>query len=230
MERFEFRKIDNGFFSIEQDGVRSFMLLDDKYVLLIDSGRGGNNLFRQVREHSHLPVKMIYTHADVDHTGDADDFPIRFMHPSEFDYYESKNEAPVTMQPIWEGDKVTVGDYHFEVVLIPGHTPGSIALLDRKHRIMIGGDSLQPGPIYMFGPGRNFNAYHASMLKMQEMIKDIDWIYPSHHDLRVPATIVNQLLAGAEKMLAGEVEGEPVERFNGRAKVYHTDGVAFLAK
>lgn len=229
MKKFEFNKINDGFYSIEQEGVRSFMFVGD-YILLVDSGRGGDNLLDQVREFSDLPIKIIYTHADGDHTGDAKDFDNRFMHPCEFDYYYSKNDDPVLMRPIWESESIEVGDYKFEVILIPGHTPGSIALLDREHRIMIGGDSLQPGPIYMFGPGRNFSAFRASMIKMQALLKYVDWIYSSHHQLKVEATIVNQLLDGAEKMIAGLLVGEPQERFDGEVKLYQADGVSFFAK
>lgn len=228
--KFDFNEIKKGFYSIEQDGVRSFMFIDDEYVLLIDSGRGGNQLLKQVREISDLPIKMVYTHADGDHTGDAADFKERFMHPSEFDYHSSKSASPVPMQAIWEGDTIRVGKYCLEVILIPGHTPGSIALLDRKHRFMIGGDSLQPGPIYMFGPGRNFHAFRESLIKLQKLMNDFDWIYPSHHQLKVPASIINKLLAGAEKMIKGEIEGKVEARFDGKAKCYQADGVAFFAK
>ncbi len=229
MIKFEFNKINDGFYSIEQDGVRSFMFVGD-YILLVDSGRGGNQLLNQVKDFSDLPIKMIYTHADGDHTGDAKDFENRFMHPSEFDYYNSKTPNPVPMNAIWEGEIIEIGKYSLEAVLIPGHTPGSIGLLDRNHKIMIGGDSLQPGPIYMFGPGRNFNAFRESMIKMQGLLKDLDWIYSSHHQLKVPSSIVNQLLKGSEKMIAGILEGKPEERFDGKAKLYTTDGVAFFAK
>src|SRR6056297_404002 len=183
------------------------MIIGD-YILLIDSGRGGNNLLSQVRNYSDKPIKIVYTHADGDHTGDAHDFNDRYMHPSEFEYYYSKSSNPVPMNALWEGEVVKIKDFRFEVISIPGHTPGSIALLDRDHRIMIGGDSLQPGPIYMFGPGRNIYAFRTSMIKMQALLKYVDWIYSSHHQLKVEATIVNQLLDGAEKMIAGVLVGE----------------------
>jgi glyoxylase-like metal-dependent hydrolase (beta-lactamase superfamily II) len=229
MKKYEFNKIDDNFYSIEQDGVRSFMIIGE-YVLLIDSGRGGNNLLGQVRNYSDKPIKIVYTHADGDHTGDASDFTNRFMHPSEFDYFHSKSERPIPMNPVWEGEVIEVDNYKFEVILIPGHTPGSIALLEREKRFLIGGDSLQPGPIYMFGQGRNFYAFKSSMIKLQQYLDKFDYIYASHHQLKVPSNIINQLLEGADKMIKGEVLGTPEPKFEGKAKLYEVDGVAFFAK
>lgn len=230
MERFEFNEIQPGFYSIEQGFVRSFMFIGDKDILLVDSGVGGNQLLQQVRTYSDLPIKVVYTHADMDHVGDAADFDQRYMHPCEFEYYYKKAAEPVLMEAIWEGDRVDVGDYHFEVVLIPGHTPGSIGLLDRGHRMMIGGDTIQSEPIFMFGEGRSFDAFRSSMIKMQKYLTTIDWIYAGHHQLRVPASTVNHLLLGAEKMMAGQVVGEAEANFEGDVKCYRTNGVAFYAK
>jgi glyoxylase-like metal-dependent hydrolase (beta-lactamase superfamily II) len=229
MEKFDFNEIQTNFYSIEQGLVRSFMIIGDKNILLIDTGLGGNQLLMQVRKFSDLPIKVIYTHADMDHVGDAGDFEQRFMHPSEFDYYYEKTTEPIPMKAVWEGDVIEIGKYRFEVVLLPGHTPGSIGLLDREHRMMIGGDSIQSGPIFMFGPGRNFRAFRSSLIKMQGLLNDIDWIYSSHYHLKVPVSIVNQLLAGTDKMLSGEVQGEPEPRFDGKVKCYRTDGIAFFA-
>jgi len=229
LKKFNFNEIESSFYSIEQDGVRSFMIIGD-YILLIDSGRGGNNLLSQVRNYSDKPIKIVYTHADGDHTGDAHDFNDRYMHPSEFEYYYSKSSNPVPMNALWEGEVVKIKDFRFEVISIPGHTPGSIALLDRKKRILIGGDSLQPGPIYMFGPGRNFHAFKASMIKLQKYLSEFDYIYASHHQLKVTSSIISLLLKGAENMIAGKVEGEPEPRFEGKAKLYETNGVSFFAK
>lgn len=229
MEKFTFNEIQPNFFSIEQGFVRSFMVVGDQEILLVDSGMGGNELLAQVREYSMLPIKMVYTHADRDHIGDAESFEQRFMHPSEMDYYHSKGTDFPAMMPIWEGEVIDIGEFHFEVILIPGHTPGSIGLVDRGHRLMIGGDSIQSGPIFMFGPGRNFHAYKASMMKLQGLLPEIDWIYAGHHELKVPASTVDQLLAGAEKMLEGVVSGEPEARFEGKVKCYQTEGIAFYA-
>lgn len=229
MVNYTTNKIREGFYSIEQGFVRSFLIEGDKEALLIDTGIGGGNLKKYVKEITKVPLTVIFTHADGDHVGDAGQFERRFMHPCEFDYYKNKNENAVPMDPIWEGDVIDLGNYRFEVILIPGHTPGSIALLEKKKRFLIGGDSIQIGSIFMFGNGRNFDAYRASMKKLQGRLKEFDTVYASHNALSAEANTVNLLYVAAGKVMENKVYGKSEERFDGNVKCYETDGVSFYA-
>lgn len=229
MPGYTLSKIAKDFYSIEQGFVRSFLIEGDKEALLIDTGTGERNLKKFVEEITGLPITVLFTHADGDHVGGAEQFDRRLMHPSEFDYYRAKNEKAVSMDPIWEEDILDVGGYRFEVILIPGHTPGSIALLEKEKRFLVGGDSIQIGSIFMFGNGRNFDAYRASMKKLQARLGDLDTVYASHNVLSVEANTVNLLYTAAGKVMEGKIEGIPEERFQGKVKRYDTDGVSFYA-
>lgn len=229
MQNYTTNKIRQGFYSIEQGFVRSFLIEGDKEALLIDTGVGDGNLKEYVEEITKLPVTVIFTHADGDHVGAAGKFERRFMHPCEFDYYKSKNEKTVPMEPIWEGDVIDLGSYCFEVILIPGHTPGSIALLEKEKRFLIGGDSIQIGAIFMFGNGRDFDAYRASMRKLQGRLEEFDTVYASHNALSMEANTVNLLYTATGKVIENKVYGKPEERFDGKVKCYETDGVSFYA-
>lgn len=229
MQNFTINKIREGFYSIEQGFVRCFLIEGDKKALLIDTGLGEANLKIYVEEITILPVIVIFTHADGDHVGNAGQFERRFMHPCEFDYYKSNNEKIVSMMSVWEGDIIDLGRYSFEVILIPGHTPGSIALLEKEKRFLIGGDSIQLGSIFMFGNGRNFDAYRSSMKKLQGRLKEFDTVYASHNVLSIEANTVNLLYVAASKIMGNKVNGKPEESFEGDIKCYETDGVSFYA-
>jgi hydroxyacylglutathione hydrolase len=230
MSNFTTNKISEGFYSIEQGFVRSFLIEGHKEALLIDTGVGGGNLKKYVEEITKLPVTVVFTHADGDHVGDAAQFERSIMHPSEFDYYNSKKENAVSMEPVWEGDIIDVGTYSLEVILIPGHTPGSIALLEKEKRFLIGGDSIQLGSsIFMFGNGRNLQAYRASMKKLQSRLKEFDTVYASHGVLSVETDMINLLYEAAGKIMDNKVNGKPEERFDSNIKCYETDGVSFYA-
>ena len=41
-----------------------------------------------------------------------------------------------------QGDIIDLGDRPLKIIDIPGHTPGSIAILDVKNRVLISGDSV----------------------------------------------------------------------------------------
>jgi glyoxylase-like metal-dependent hydrolase (beta-lactamase superfamily II) len=114
------------------------------------------------------------------------------------------------------------------VVLIHGHTPGSIALLDRDNRMLLGGDSIQTGAIFMFGPGRNVPAYVESMRKLDAMRNAFDVVYPSHGEVPVSADIIPALVKGARRLLAGELSATKPDRPGLDAMLYDAGVAKFL--
>ena len=175
-------------------------------------------------------MNVVFTHSDRDHIGDAEMFHRRMIHPAEMAHFQEGGGVRLALYPVWEGDVIQAGDYELEVVHIPGHTPGSIALLNRKNRFLIGGDSIQKGPIFMFGPGRNFEALMASMTKLQSYKKDLDVIYACHHDLENPPETIDHVLEGSRRMLQGHETGVPQERFENKVNLYDLGKVAFFAQ
>lgn len=195
-------KIQNGFYVISQRGVKCFLFEGDEYALLVDTGFGGD-LMAEVRKITDKPIKLVLTHSDGDHTAADSQFSERYMHPSEFSTYIRKNGRPSGCLPIWEGDIFDLGSYKLEVVLIPGHTPGSIALLEREKRFILGGDSIQDNAIYMFGEGRDLASFAISMKKLIAMSDAFDTVYPSHGNLTAPKDVLYQHLELANDILGG---------------------------
>lgn len=191
-------------YSIEENGVRCFLVLGEDDALLIDTGFGTGNIANYIMTITDKPIRVINTHADGDHIGCNKLFDRIYMHPAEFDYYAQKSRR--TPIAIWEGEEIRCGKYCFEVVLIPGHTPGSIALLERNRRFLISGDSVARVPIFMFNQGRNIHAYISSMKKLEKMSGDFDYILTSHGEIRQEPGILAELIEGAEAVAAGEVE------------------------
>lgn len=51
------------------------------------------------------------------------------------------------VDPVEDGDIIDLGDRHFEVMHLPGHSPGSIALLEKATETLFSGDTLYDGPL-----------------------------------------------------------------------------------
>lgn len=51
-------------------------------------------------------------------------------------------KEPVDFITITESDIITVGEYSFEIVDIPGHTPGHMGLYERQHKLFFCGDHI----------------------------------------------------------------------------------------
>ena len=127
--------------------------------------------------------------------------------------------------PALTGSVLDLGGRKLEVIHIPGHTPGSIALLDVERRVLFSGDSVQAGNIFMFGPNREFHAYAASMERLEGLMDRFDVIYPSHSEFPVSPDLITPLKEAAKKAICGELPGETFE-IHGRTVMRYDAGVA----
>lgn len=91
---------------------------------------------------------------------------------------------PIEVEPVADGDRVSVGDCTVEVIHLRGHTPGSIALIYQDpvgtpH--LFTGDNLFPG-----GPGRTTSPTDFAQImddleaKVFGPLPDETWVYPGH--------------------------------------------------
>lgn len=163
MADYEIRQLDSQTWSVENQGVRFFLLTGTKKALLIDSGMTTKNAKEIAESITDLPLQLITTHADVDHIAGNDAFDTVLMHPAEYVNYFREGASHPTPTPVWDGDVIDLGDRPLRVITQPGHTPGSIALLDINKRVLFSADSIQDGEIFLFGPMRNLIAYRQSL-------------------------------------------------------------------
>jgi glyoxylase-like metal-dependent hydrolase (beta-lactamase superfamily II) len=226
-KHYEVINIGAGAWRIEEEIVRTFLFVGADRALLIDTGVGGGDLKAVVSGITDLPVTLVNTHADEDHIGCNAQFDVAHMHPAEYAWYFTHAPADAKVAPLWEGDVIDLGGRCFEVVFIPGHTPGSIALLDRQNAVLIAGDSVSYFPIFIFGDIRDIRAFRESMVKLLKVKMDFNTVYPSHGSFPVHANQIDKLKTTAEKLIAGELKGvdPPLEI---PALMYEFEGSAFF--
>ena len=76
------------------------------------------------------------------------------------------------------GDEVDLGDRRFTVVDLPGHTPGSIGLIDHEEHALISGDAVYDGGLIDTMPESDVGAYLETMELLRRL--DVDVVYPGH--------------------------------------------------
>lgn len=160
---------------ILSEGVDSncYLILDDK-VMLIDAGAGlDDRIADEVA--SRLAGRgldfIVNTHAHFDHCAGDDNFkgtPV-YIHRDDAKellaghfygtYQLFGDERPIRFHKLLEeGDKFELGEHVLEVLHTPGHTHGSICLLEKDMGVLFSGDTLFPdggfGRIDMGGDGR----------------------------------------------------------------------------
>ena len=89
-----------------------------------------------------------------------------------------------------DGDVITVGTSRWHVLVTPGHTPGSMCLWDRDHRVMFTGDTLFAGSIGRTDFIRGHAGDMVSTLSRLALCDDDITVLPGHG----PATTI-----GAER-------------------------------
>ena len=90
--------------------------------------------------------------------------------PGDWDPLRYENApAPATVL-LSEGSVVDTGDRSFEVLHLPGHSPGSIALYERASEILFAGDVVYDGPLaYDVDNPAEMQQYVASMKRLLDL-------------------------------------------------------------
>ena len=195
------------------DGVaRCFLLAGEEKALLVDTGMKLTGIRAKAEELSGKAVELINTHADPDHTGANGEFERYYMHPAE---QPRSGSLPGERVPVTEGDVIELGGRTVTVVELPGHTPGSIGLLDADARVLISGDTVQTGSIVMLGPERSIEKLSESLQKLEEHWMDrFDTVWAAHGAFPLPASVIPALRESAAHVLAGDAKRERAEFFH----------------
>lgn len=98
--------------------------------------------------------------------------------------YRMQTEINYTILNI--GEIIEIGDYHFEVMDVKGHTPGHIAFYDKHHKIMLSGDTvldpITPNITYW---GEDFpnslGQYFETLSTLYNL--DINYLFATHRNI-----------------------------------------------
>ena len=76
--------------------------------------------------------------------------------------------APAT-RIVQEGDLIDLGDRVYEVLHLPGHSPGSIGLWEPATAILFSGDAIYDGPLLDGLPGSDIPTYIKTMERLESL-------------------------------------------------------------
>ncbi len=115
-----------------------------------------------------------------------------------------------------EGDVIDLGGRKLEVIYTPGHSPGSMCLLDSKHRLLFTGDHFFPGPLYAHPEDVNIEDYIASNKKLSKRVGEFDYVCAGHNDPWVRSDVIPRVSEAFETIFAGKgefSEGDGLRRY-----------------
>ncbi len=198
-----------GVYALTTKGSISYMVVGNEKALVIDTGFGMDDVYAPAKKATDLPIILVNTHGHGDHIGCNEKFDEVYAHPLEHEKVSRKNKD---IKPVTEGYVFDLGGRKLEVIEIPGHTPGGIALFDRENKMIFTGDMVYDGPLFLQFPYSNLNDYVASMDKLIAMEDKIDYIFCCH-GMAIPQTIdmCKKTRALALRLINGEpTDSEPV--------------------
>ena len=136
---------------------------ETKRGAVIDPGGDLDRIEAAIAEVGITVEKILLTHGHIDHAGGAEELRSRLKVPIEGPHtadrilldnlaaqglaygMRARNVTPDRW--LEEGDTVAIGGHEFEVLHCPGHSPGSVVLLNRGQKFLIVGDVLFRGSI-----------------------------------------------------------------------------------
>jgi len=177
------------FVIIRQSGCTNFekpflyLLFGSTQALLVDTGATGVRISDVVDEQlrrqadrdkiAPLPLLVVHSHGHGDHTAGDDELRRR---PATT-LIEARPEAVSTFFGLqnWpqKPGEYDLGGRTIDVIPIPGHEPASIAIYDRRTGILLTGDSLYPGRLYV----RDAAAFVASVERLVQFTANRDIVH-----------------------------------------------------
>ena len=218
---FETWKLDASTFVLRQSLCTNFeapfltLFVGDERALLVDSGTGDADVVAAVDvilARADVDLVVARSHAHSDHTGGESDLAAR-------------PRTTVLGKP--KTTTIDLGNRVIDVVPIPGHEASHVAYYDAKTRILLTGDTLYPGRLYV----RDFAAYKASIARLVDFVDNQHPValllgahvelsktgaefnvgtktHPNEHPLSLAESDLRDLHAATQKMTsAARVEG-----------------------
>lgn len=161
-------------------------------------------LERFVKRNDLSVTHIINTHLHVDHaigdkfTSDVFGAPIlahkddeqlgsRMREQAAMFGIQEKIDNVSVSEYLYDGEKIKIGNGELEVLHVPGHSPGGVALYDREGGYLIAGDSLFSGSIGRTDlPGGNYSQLIKAVKEKLLTLPGDTVVYPGHG----PATTI----------------------------------------
>jgi hydroxyacylglutathione hydrolase len=213
-----------------------YLLEGKDSALLIDAGFGMGNLRDFVKTLTGKPLIIVNTHLHPDHTGGDYQFPKVYIGaddreyampfldpkvmkniystmlkniqiPDSLKFPDTLKAANTILVPLNDNYIFHLGERDIQVIGFPGHTAGSICLLDLNMKFLFTGDNNNTVWLF-FKESLSVKTYLQSLKKLKSYSKQYNLLYSGHGDPN-PVGLIDELITCCELILSGKCEAKP---------------------
>ncbi len=99
---------------------------------------------------------------------------------ADFDPASFRTRSATPTRTVDEGDGIDLGDRHFEILHLPGHSGGSIGLWEARTGTLFSGDAIYDGPLLDELPESDIPTYLETMKRLREL--PVEVVHGGHDD------------------------------------------------
>ncbi len=214
-----------------------YLVIGNEKALLIDTGIGVADLKSLIKTITNLPIVVVNTHAHPDHCGGNFQFDEIFINQNDFelaDYFCAKEQIESTAKsvaesnaeiakcifsnydnykkaplvPVEEGNVFDLGGRKLEVIWVPGHTMGSVCLIDKENKQLFTGDNNNTH-VWLFLDGcPPVEKYLESLNHLKTYNDNFDTIFLGHGE-PMGNDYLDEIRTCVENILNGKCEASP---------------------
>jgi glyoxylase-like metal-dependent hydrolase (beta-lactamase superfamily II) len=232
----------------------SYLIVGHKQAVLFDTGMGISDIRKVTTKLTSRPVVVLNSHTHNDHVGGNWQFTFVYGMDTEFTRTNargSREDAQAEIAPgqvcgalpkgfnpktyatkpwkishaIHDGFKVNLGGRTLEVLSTPGHTPDAISLLDRANGLLFTGDTYYTGPIWLYRPETDLDAYVNSVKRIAALAPELKLVLGAHNIPVAQPDVLPKLVAAIQAVRSGQGAVKP--EGDGKA-IHNLDGFSFL--
>jgi hydroxyacylglutathione hydrolase len=222
----------------EQGWDTAYLAVGKTGALLVDTCFGIGDLRSVVESITRMPVTVVHTHGHGDHACGSYQFEAvhvmaedvkllasnytpeaRMQHAKNFGALMREQgrspsavvaAAPPKIEPIGEGRVFDLGGRVFRTIAVPGHTAGSLCLFEPNGGILLTGDSILEGDIFLhLRESLSPAVYLNSLRRLCASARSARYILPGHNRTPIEPLILGEVIEGVKSIIAGRRKDAP---------------------
>ncbi len=214
---------DSVYHMYESNGVYCTLIIGSERALLIDSGFGCGDLPERASTLTDKPLMVLNTHGHFDHIQANNAFSSVLIHKADvpllrknsnllyklafYLLYLSKSTKAdrkrylrtlTVRKPklayIRDGDVIDLGTATLTVIETPGHTKGSVCLLDSANHYVYSGDTISNHVWICLKESLSVQTYVESLERLLPLVDDSYQIVASHSDVPLRTVVIEKMI------------------------------------